>query len=87
MAGGPGRRCAPLGTGLLKPNVSATVGELYDRDDPRRESGFSLFYMGTNLGSLVAPLVVVGLVRAVAPWVVRHVRAADEAEGVRTAGA
>jgi len=47
-----------LGTGLLKPNVSAMVGELYDRDDPRRDSGFSIFYMGINLGSLFAPLIV-----------------------------
>ncbi|MEG3616817.1 peptide MFS transporter [Isoptericola haloaureus] len=46
------------GTGLLKPNVSAMVGELYDRRDPRREAGFSIFYMGINFGSLFAPLVV-----------------------------
>ncbi|MCK0118010.1 peptide MFS transporter [Isoptericola sp. S6320L] len=53
-----------LGTGLLKPNVSAMVGELYDRDDPRRDSGFSLFYMGINIGSLTAPLVVGSVQRA-----------------------
>ena len=52
-----------LGTGLLKPNVSAMVGELYSREDPRRDSGFSIYYMGINLGSLVAPILV-GAARA-----------------------
>ncbi|WP_081861589.1 peptide MFS transporter [Cellulomonas sp. HZM] len=47
-----------LGTGLLKPNVSSMVGELYSRDDPRRDSAFSIFYMGINIGSLSAPFVV-----------------------------
>ncbi|WP_034623295.1 peptide MFS transporter [Cellulomonas sp. URHE0023] len=51
-----------LGTGLLKPNVSSMVGELYDRDDPRRDSGFSIYYMGINIGSLAAPFLV-GLAR------------------------
>ena len=46
-----------LGTGLLKPNVSTMVGTLYTRDDPRRDAGFSLFYMGINLGAFIAPLV------------------------------
>jgi POT family proton-dependent oligopeptide transporter len=46
-----------LGTGLLKPNVSTIVGTLYTRDDPRRDAGFSLFYMGINLGAFIAPLV------------------------------
>ncbi|HZE39956.1 MAG TPA: oligopeptide:H+ symporter [Stackebrandtia sp.] len=46
------------GTGLLKPNMSAMVGELYERDDPRRDAGFSLFYMGINIGAFVAPLIV-----------------------------
>jgi proton-dependent oligopeptide transporter, POT family len=47
-----------LGTGLLKPNISAIVGELY-RGQPgaRRDAGFSIFYMGINLGATVAPLV------------------------------
>ena len=47
-----------LGTGLLKPNMSSMVGALYARDDPRRDSGFSIFYMGINLGALLAPLIV-----------------------------
>jgi POT family proton-dependent oligopeptide transporter len=47
-----------IGTGLLKPNVSTMVGSLYGKDDPRRDSGFSIFYMGINLGALLAPLLV-----------------------------
>lgn len=46
-----------LGTGLLKPNVSAVVGELYGQHDPRRDAGFSIFYMGINVGALLGPLV------------------------------
>jgi len=45
-----------LGTGLLKPNVSTIVGQLYSQQDRRRDSGFSIFYMGINLGGLLAPL-------------------------------
>jgi len=41
-----------LGTGLLKPNITAAVGQLYDRDDARMESGYALYYMGINLGSI-----------------------------------
>ena len=47
-----------LGVGLLKPNVSATVGELYPEGGSRRDAGFSIFYMGINLGSLLGPLLV-----------------------------
>jgi POT family proton-dependent oligopeptide transporter len=46
------------GTGMLKPNVSAMVGGLYAEGDRRRDAGFSIFYMGINLGALVAPFVV-----------------------------
>src|SRR6478735_9978608 len=52
-----------LGTGLLKPNVSSMVGELYARDDERRDSAFSIFYMGINIGSFTAPFLV-GAARA-----------------------
>ena len=45
-----------LGTGLLKPNVSTIVGQIYAPGDARRDSGFSIFYMGINLGALIAPL-------------------------------
>ncbi|MFD0898428.1 peptide MFS transporter [Loigolactobacillus binensis] len=47
-----------LGTGLLKPNVSEMVGTLYTKDDVRRDSGFTIFVMGINAGSLLAPYVV-----------------------------
>ncbi len=46
-----------FGTGLLKPNISTMVGQLYTPDDARRDSGFSLFYMGINLGGFLAPIV------------------------------
>ena len=47
-----------FGTGLLKPNVSTMVGQLYAPGDRRRDSGFSIFYMGINLGALLSPLAV-----------------------------
>src|SRR5262245_19356019 len=46
-----------VGTGLLKPNISTMVGQLYPAEDRRRDAGFSIFYMGINLGALAAPLV------------------------------
>lgn len=46
-----------LGTGLLKPNISALVGELYASNDERRDAGFTLYYMGINLGGFLGPLV------------------------------
>jgi len=46
-----------LGTGLLKPNISTMVGKLYPAHDPRRDAGFSIFYMGINLGATLSPLV------------------------------
>jgi len=46
-----------IGTGLLKPNISTMVGELYAGDmGARRDAGFSLFYMGINLGAWIAPI-------------------------------
>ncbi|MDQ0271830.1 peptide MFS transporter [Cytobacillus purgationiresistens] len=47
-----------LGTGLLKPNVSSIVGDVYSENDDRRDSGFSIFYMGINLGAFISPLIV-----------------------------
>ena len=44
------------GNGLFKPNISTMVGQLYKPDDARRDSGFTIFYMGINAGALVAPL-------------------------------
>jgi proton-dependent oligopeptide transporter, POT family len=46
-----------VGTGLLKPNISTMVGELYPEGGARRDAGFSIFYMGINLGAFIAPLV------------------------------
>ena len=47
-----------LGTGMLKPNVSSVVGDLYAPEDNRRDAGFSIFYIGINLGAFIAPLIV-----------------------------
>lgn len=49
-----------LGTGLLKPNVSTIVGQLYSKEDSRRDAAYSIFYMGINLGSFAA--------QNVCPW-------------------
>lgn len=46
-----------LGTGLLKPNISAIVGDLYPEGGARRDAGFSIFYMGINTGAFFAPLI------------------------------
>lgn len=47
-----------IGTGLLKPNISAMVGQLYSDKDERRDAGFSIFYMGINLGAFFSPIIV-----------------------------
>ncbi|MBL9190183.1 MAG: peptide MFS transporter [Opitutaceae bacterium] len=46
-----------IGTGLLKPNISTMVGSLYSEEDGRRDAGFSIFYMGINIGAFLSPLV------------------------------
>ena len=46
-----------LGNGFFKPNISTIVGELYPPKDPRRDSGFTIFYMGINVGAFIAPFV------------------------------
>ena len=46
-----------VGTGLLKPNISIIVGALYREGDSRRDAGFSVFYMGINLGAFLGPLI------------------------------
>jgi len=46
-----------MGVGFLKPNISTIVGKLYPDNDPRRESGFTIFYAGINLGALVSGLI------------------------------
>ena len=45
-----------MGVGYLKPNISTIVGKLYPQDDPRRDSGFTIFYMGINIGSFLATI-------------------------------
>lgn len=47
-----------IGNGFFKPNISTLVGGLYQDDDDRRDSAFSIFYMGINLGAFLAPLVI-----------------------------
>jgi POT family proton-dependent oligopeptide transporter len=46
-----------LGNGAFKPNISTLVGKLYKPGDPRRDAGFSIFYMGINLGAFLSPLI------------------------------
>jgi POT family proton-dependent oligopeptide transporter len=45
-----------IGVGFLKPNISTIVGRLYSQDDPRRDAGFTIFYMGINIGAFAATL-------------------------------
>ncbi len=47
-----------IGVGFLKPSISSIVGALYAKDDPRRDGGFTIFYMGINLGAMLASLIV-----------------------------
>ncbi len=46
-----------MGTGLLKTNCTTLVGMLYPQNDPRRDAGYSIYYMGINIGALIAPLI------------------------------
>lgn len=46
-----------IGTGLFMPNINAIVGHLYDEQDQRRENGFTLAYMGRNIGTILAPII------------------------------
>lgn len=47
-----------LGTGLLKPNISSNVGEIYEKNDPKVDAAFTLFVMSINLGAFISPLIV-----------------------------
>jgi POT family proton-dependent oligopeptide transporter len=53
----PGLALNAIGTGLLKPNVSTLVGQLYKDGDIRRDAGFTIYYMGINIGAGLAPLI------------------------------
>lgn len=57
-----------MGNGFFKPNISTMVGELYPKGDPRRDSGFTIFYMGINLGSLLSQALCPFLATAVGWW-------------------
>jgi POT family proton-dependent oligopeptide transporter len=46
-----------IGNGFFKPNISSMIGDLYEEYDPRRDGGFTIFYMGVNLGAFLSPLV------------------------------
>ncbi len=46
-----------IGNGFFKPNISTLVGELYSKNDKRKDSAFTIFYMGINLGGLISPLI------------------------------
>lgn len=50
-----------VGNGFFKPNISTMVGGLYETDDPRKDSAFTIFYMGINLGAFLSPFVAGGL--------------------------
>lgn len=53
---GVGLALVALGSGALKANASSLLGTLYERDDPRTDGGFTLFYLGVNIGSFLGPL-------------------------------
>ncbi|MBI9072913.1 MAG: peptide MFS transporter [Melioribacteraceae bacterium] len=55
------------GVGLLKPNISTMVGGLYKKGDPKRDAGFTIFYIGINIGAAIAPLLV-GYIGEVYGW-------------------
>jgi len=53
----PGLALIAIGTGLLKPNISTIVGQLYPKHDIRRDAGYTIYYMGINIGAFFAPFV------------------------------
>jgi len=53
----PGLALIAMGTGMLKPNISTIVGQLYSKEDIRRDAGYTIYYMGINIGAFVAPFV------------------------------
>src|SRR6202008_3014144 len=55
--GGVGLVLVASGSGALKANAASLLGTLYDEDDPRCDGGFTLFYLGVNLGAFIGPLV------------------------------
>jgi POT family proton-dependent oligopeptide transporter len=57
-----------IGNGFFKPNISTIVGSLYEQGDRRRDAGFTIFYMGINLGSLISQFFCPLLYEMVGPW-------------------
>jgi proton-dependent oligopeptide transporter, POT family len=57
-----------IGNGFFKPNISTMVGSLYQQGDPRRDSGFSIFYMGINLGSMFSQILCPIFFETIGPW-------------------
>jgi POT family proton-dependent oligopeptide transporter len=57
-----------IGNGFFKPNISTIVGSLYEQGDRRRDAGFTIFYMGINLGSLISQFFCPMLYENVGPW-------------------
>ena len=57
LALGTGLTLIIIGNGFFKPNISSIVGELYEPNDPRRDGGFTIFYMGINIGAFFAPFI------------------------------
>ena len=62
-----GLACLIIGNGAFKPNISTMVGDLYQRDDSRIDSAFTIFYMGVNIGAFAAPLLM-GWLTADGSW-------------------
>ena len=60
--------CIILGNGFFKPNITTIVGSLYSTDDPRRDSGFTVFYMGINIGAMLSQFVCPLLAEAYGGW-------------------
>ena len=56
-----------IGNGFFKPNISSLLGKFYGNDDPRRDGGFSFFYIGINIGAFIAPLLI-GYVGETISW-------------------
>jgi POT family proton-dependent oligopeptide transporter len=56
-----------IGNGFFKPNISSLLGKFYKEDDPRRDGGFSFFYIGINIGAFIAPLLI-GYVGETISW-------------------
>lgn len=57
-----------IGNGFFKPNISTIVGTLYTPGDPRRDNGFTIFYMGINLGSMFSQILCPWLYESIGPW-------------------